>query len=96
MIENEARDGQPSIVTLHIERLIVDGIDIASGQRHLLIAAVETELGRLLSEGGVAPQLTNGGALARIVSPAIQLKGGDGPAQLGRQIAGAVYGGIGK
>ena len=83
-------------VTLHIERLILEGVDVAHGQRHLLTSAVEAELARLLSEGGVAHQLAGGGALPRIAGPAIQLRSGDGPAQLGERIAGAVYGGIGN
>jgi hypothetical protein len=83
-------------VSLHIERLILDGVNIAPGQRHLLHASVQTELARLLNEGGLAAQLTHGGALPQVASPAIQLNSGHGPAELGRQIAGAVYGGIGK
>jgi hypothetical protein len=62
----------------------------------VLKAAVETELARLLTEGGLAPQLSSGGALPRVASPAIQLNSGHGPTELGRQIACAVYGGIGK
>jgi hypothetical protein len=83
-------------INLHIERLVLDGVDTAPGQRHLLQGAVETELARLLIEGGLDHQLTGGAALPRIASPAIQLNGGNDPAQLGRTIAGAVYGGIGK
>jgi len=83
-------------VDLHIERLILEGVDLAPGQRPGLQAAVESELTRLLTEGGLAPQLTAGGALPRVTSPAIQLGHGDAPTTLGRQIAGAVYGGIGK
>lgn len=83
-------------ISLHIERLILDGVDIAPGQRNLLQSAVETELHRLLTSGGLAHQLTGGGALPRLASPAIELQRGNGPGELGQQIAGAVYGGIGK
>lgn len=83
-------------VNLHIERLILDGVEIGPGQRYLLHSSVQTELTRLLSAGGLAAQLTSGGALPKVASPAIQLNSGHGPAELGRQIAGAVYGGIGK
>ena len=82
-------------VNLHIERLILHGVDIHSSQRHLLQASVQTELARLLMEGGLASQLASGGALPQVASPAIQLNSGHGPTELGRQIAGAVYGGIG-
>jgi hypothetical protein len=50
----------------------------------------------MLTAGGLAQQLTGGGALPRIAGPAIQLNGENDPTQLGRKIAGAVYGGIGK
>ncbi len=83
-------------INLHIERLILDGVDIGPNQRHLLHASVQSELCRLLTEGGVAPQLTAGGAQPLVTSPAIQLGSGHGPTELGRQIAGAVYGGIGR
>ena len=83
-------------INLHIERLILDDVNLALGQGHLLQASVETELTRLLAEGGLAWQLRGGGALPRIASPAIQLNSGHGTVELGEQIAGAVYGGIGK
>ena len=88
--------GMQQNISLHIERLVLDGVDVGPGQRHLLQAAVKSELTRLLSEGGLASQLTSGVATPRIVGAAIQLSGGNGPTELGRQIAGAVYGGIGQ
>lgn len=83
-------------VSLHIERLVLEGLDIAPGQRHLLQSAVEIELGRLLTEGGVASEIAAGGALSTLAGNSMQLHHGNGPAELGRKIAGAVYGGIGK
>jgi len=83
-------------INLHIERLVLDGVNIAPGQRHLVQAAVATELTRLLTAGGLSQALTGGGALHRVSANAIQLNSGAGPVDLGRQIAGSVYGGIGK
>jgi hypothetical protein len=85
---------RPSI-QLHIERLVLDGVNIAPGQSYLLQASVETELTRLLTDGGLAPNLAEGVALPRLSTSGIQLTGDDNPAQLGRQIAQSVYGGIG-
>lgn len=82
-------------INLHIERLILEGINMSPGQPQLLQASVEAELARLLAGGGLASQLTGGGALPCIACPALQLNGGNAPAELGRRIAGAVYGGIG-
>lgn len=83
-------------VNLHIERLILDGVEVAPNQRHLLRAAVEAELGRLINLGGVGGEIGGGGTVPTVAGRSIQLQGNNGPGELGRQIAGAVYGGIGK
>ena len=83
-------------LNVHIERLVLDGVDLGGGQPHLLQAAIQTELLRLLSQGGLAPALSGGAALARVVGPAMNVRTGGGTADVGRQIAGAVYGGIGR
>lgn len=81
-------------INLHIDRLILDGVTIAPNQRHLLQASVETELTRLLTDGGLASGLAQGTALPRLSTSGIQVTGNN-PAQLGQQIAQSVYGGIG-
>lgn len=81
-------------IDLHIERLILDGIDLTPHQRHLLQTSVTVELTRLLSERGMAPHLAGGIALNRLSASAVQWNG-DNPVQLGQQIAQSVYGGIG-
>jgi len=83
-------------INLHIERLVLDGVDIRPNQRHVLRAAVESELARLMDRGGVAGDITGGGAVPSIAGPSIQLQRENAPGELGRQIAGSVYGGIGK
>ena len=82
-------------INLHIERLILDGVDIAPGQRHLLQGAVEAELTRLLTTGGLSPDLVGGVAVPRISAGNMQLRAGNNATQLGQQIAQSVYGGIG-
>jgi hypothetical protein len=81
-------------INLHIERLVLDGVNIAPGQRHLLQASVETELTRLLTDGGLSASLAQGTVLPRLSTGGIQLTGNN-PTQLGRQIAQSVYGGLG-
>jgi hypothetical protein len=80
-------------INLHIERLILDGVNIAPNQRHLLQASVETELTRLLTEGRLASRLDQGTALPRLTTSSIHITGNN-PTQLGQQIAQSVYGGI--
>ena len=83
-------------INFHIERLILDGISASPGERPLLQAAVEAELTRLLASGGLSDTLQSGGALYNVRTAGIQLTSDGSPASLGEQIAGAVYGGIGK
>ena len=84
-----------SNITLHIERLILDGVPLAHGQRPLVQAAVEAELARLLAGDGLTAQLQRGGALRNIPAGNIQLSSDGNPHALGQQIAHAVYQGIG-
>jgi hypothetical protein len=83
-------------IELHIERLVLDGLTATPRERIQIRAAVETELSRLLSEGGLARELVNGGALPSLGASNIQLASGHDPWRMGEQIARAVYGGIGK
>lgn len=83
-------------VNLHIERLILEGIDLAPAQRPALHAAVEAELGMLLAKGGVGPDLASGGAVPSVQAGGFRMSRESNPTQLGQQIAVSVYGGIGK
>lgn len=83
-------------VRLHIDRLVLEGVSLGPGDGARLQAAVERELGRLISRNGLNPALLQGGAMPQIPAPAVRLDSAKKPAELGRQIAGAIYGGIGK
>jgi len=80
-------------INLHIERLILNGVNLQQGQRHLLQTSVTGELTRMLTEGGVSHRLAHGTDSSRIVTTGIQLTSNN-PKQLGQQIAQSVYGGI--
>jgi hypothetical protein len=82
-------------IHLSIERLILDGLPIDASQRGLVQTAVETELARLFAEGALSPGLLNGGAYPTLAVDAIQLTQGGDPAQIGAQVAQALYGGMG-
>ena len=81
-------------INLHIERLILDGVELDAGQRRLLHRSVEVELERLLTQGGVAKELAGGGAVPQVSANGIRLAAND-PARMGREIAQSVYGGFG-
>jgi hypothetical protein len=82
-------------INLHIERLVLDGITLAPNQRHLLQASVEAELTRLLGEGGLNSQLSEGLSLPRLQAPQVNINPTTSPAHLGQQIAASVYQNIG-
>jgi hypothetical protein len=83
-------------ITISIERLILDGVPVPRRYRPQLQAAIEEELARLLAVDGMAAHLQSGGVLSRVSGGEVQLQGKDDPVQLGRQIAQAVYRGIGQ
>ena len=83
------------MIKIHIERLVLDGLPVTRAKGPLVKAAVEAELSRLLSEGGLGSELAARGAVPSVRADGIDSVG-KSPAQIGRQIARAVYGGIGR
>ena len=83
------------IITVYIERLILDGIDLGPRESARLKAAVEGELSRLLRNGGLASSLQSGGAFPSVRADSIQVSANGNPSRLGKQIARSVYRGIG-
>lgn len=83
-------------INLHIERLVLDGLAIAPHQRHSLQASVEAELTRLLSEGGLNAQLSEGLTIARVKAPQITVNPAMSSTHLGQQIAASVYHNLGN
>ncbi len=94
-MEGTYRGGEVNI-NLHIERLVLDGISVDSHQRPMLKATLETELGRLLAQHGIASDLKKGGALHSLRVGSMEVGNNSEPSHFGRQIAQAVYGGIGR
>lgn len=82
-------------IRLHIDRLILDGLDLAYADRGRLAAAVEAELSRLISEGGLAADLSSGAALDALSGASILAPAGLSVDQMGARIAQGVYGGLG-
>lgn len=83
-------------INLHIERLILDGINIGPGQGAKVKAAVALEMSRLFAEGGVGSALQSGGTFPDMRTRSIQVSQEIQPNRLGQQIARTVYGSIGQ
>ena len=84
-------------INVHIERLVLDGLPVERHQAPLVQSAVEAELAQLLAAEGLASGLKSGGhATPRLDAPGIQLSNDSNPAQIGQQIARAVYVGLNR
>jgi hypothetical protein len=82
-------------VHLHIDRLVLDGIAIERTHASKVRAAVEHELTRLMAVGGLASQLTSGGAVPRLSGGNIRFQKSTNARVLGRDIARALHQAIG-
>jgi len=83
-------------INIQIERLILDGIQVAPHEHPMLQAAIEGELARLMTTGGLSSELAAGVAVPAVNGAALQLSNDAGSMRLGEQIAQAAYGGIRK
>lgn len=81
-------------IELHIERLILDGLQVGRGERADLQASVEAELSRLLMSGGLRSELLSGVRVRSLAGGEIHLTNQPTGAQLGNHIAQAVHSGI--
>jgi len=82
-------------VSLHIERLVLDGMPLVAGQITQLQTAMQRELTQLLQRDGVGPAL-QGGAVPAVQAPVIHMSTPFRPADLGRQIARSVHESLNK
>jgi hypothetical protein len=87
--------GEGMNVSVHIERLILDGVPVPHRHRPQLQAALEAELARLIAADGLAVDMHMGGVLPRFSGGEIQIEDDD-PKLLGKRIAQAVYRRIGN
>jgi hypothetical protein len=85
---------QPDI-HLHIEQLVLRGVELTPSQRQQLQAGLEAALTQQLTQGGLAPELLRS-ANPVVAAQAMPWRSGQDAAQLGQSIARAVYGGIGR
>ena len=80
-------------ITLHIERLILDGLPMAGRDAAIVEGSIRQELTRLLTEGGIRRDCRGGATPSlpaqHIAQPAPQA------GSLGQQIAGAAYRSVG-
>jgi hypothetical protein len=83
-------------IRVHIERLILDGLDVSSFEGEQVQAGAQGELARLLETGGLAPELLAGTNFAAVPPGNFTVGREHNGNLLGRQIAHSVYEGIGN
>lgn len=83
-------------IRVHIDRLILDGVTLSPAEQPHFQAAVQAELGRLLLEQGIASGLAGDTVVDSVRGGRVQFDSASSGQSLGRQVAHAVYGGIGK
>ncbi len=83
-------------ILVQIDRLVLEGFELAPAQRRHLQAALQAELRDLLSSGGLRGEFASGTAVPSVQAEAINIPPPGDPARLGRRIARAVYSGIGS
>jgi hypothetical protein len=81
-------------ITLHIDRLILHGVQVAPADVPRLRQVLERDLARLLGRAGLAPSVLQGGAFATLAGSTITPR--RHPDALAEQVAGAVCAAIGK
>lgn len=79
---------------LSIERVVLDGVPLATREIPAFREAVEMELASLLSNA-TPGWLRQRGATPRLSAPDVRIVAG-GPARLGRQLARSIYASIGR
>jgi hypothetical protein len=82
-------------IRVHIDRLVLEGMTVQRHEGPAVQKAVETELARLLAEGGLSGDLVSGGAYPDIPAADMNISG-TSAREIGKGIARAVYGGIGR
>ncbi len=78
-------------ISIHIERLVLDGLPLQPGDGTLLQATVEAEVSRLFSEGGIPGDLQHSGNQARVSAPVLHLNSTSDAKLLGVQLGEGIY-----
>ena len=80
-------------INLHIDSIVLDGIDLAPGDDRLLPQIVSRELSILLSREGLGTSQRSAGEFGSISGGTIRL-GATGTTSLGQQLAHSIHQGV--
>lgn len=82
-------------IRLHIDRVVLEGIEVPHGSRAALRASIERELAQRIETNGLAQELRAGVALPSVSAPPIEIAHGTPAPRIGAAIAASVHAGIG-
>lgn len=91
-----AEGGAGMSVTLHIDRLVLDGLDFGPHDRALLRSAAEAELASLLRAGQLSGAIAGGTSMPALRGGDVTVARDATAEQVGAAIARSVYGGISR
>jgi hypothetical protein len=77
-------------INLHIERLVLDGIEIESRHRGDLLGAIESELRSRVGSGGVSSWIVSGDSRGALRGGAVVFDNNRGADVFGQQIGRAI------
>jgi len=83
-------------VSLHIDRLVLDGIELSGRERIDLKRAVRSEIARSVRDNGLSDELRGMGARPSLRTADIQLRTETSAGRLGVLLSRSVYRSIGK
>jgi hypothetical protein len=81
-------------MSIHIERLVLDGLPVDRSDGPAVKEAVEEELKRLLAGGYLEQELLCRGSFSSVKTNDIYIAGKMHPQTIGEQVARAIYGGL--
>ena len=81
-------------IHVHVDRLVLDGLDLGARDAEALRDALGAELRRLLDER--PPAGLTAGAVRSLRAPSVALDAGASAGAIGSQVAGAVHGSLAR
>jgi len=83
-----------TVLNVHIDRIVLSGLDIDPGRADSLRSSIGLELQRVLAEGGQAEGMT-AGAVSRISIPAVKASDLGSEGQIAGRVAKSVHSALG-
>ena len=78
-------------ITIHIDRLVLDGLPLERSAGSMVQAGLEKELARLLGDHGLQSGWQQGGAVAALSAPSIALGPSAKPFEIGEAVGQAIH-----